>query len=508
MNKNNILYILIFFLIGSASAQTNNQDIKSYKFNIVLNDNNDTIDVVSTIKGITHNNTVTLNLEKSMIIQKIESNNLDLTYGRINDSLYITVYDKDFSLDIHYRGKPIDGLIIGKNKYGSRTFFGDNWPNRAKNWLTVYDHPSDKAKVEFIVTAPSKYTVVSNGKLVSMTTSKTSATYNYKTTYELSTKLMVIGVAEFLNKNVQKMPFEISSFAYPKDKYTVLENYSIAPQITLFYEGLLGRYPFNKLYNVQSTTKYGGMENAGCIFYDENVVEANRTESLIAHEIAHQWFGNAVSEKDWNHLWLSEGFATYLENMYLENKYGKDTLDYLMNESRLRVLAFKNKYPNKVLVPEVVNSPNEMLNTYSYQKGAWVLHMLRIELGDDTFFKILKTFYSAYKYSNANTNDFISVASKVSEVNIKPLLEPWLYSNTLPKYDVKWTYSDGKIIGEIVQQQGDTFKNTIDLLIKYSNTSVLKRVKIESKNQSFEFSSNTSPNSVILDPHNSILKDK
>ena len=500
---------MAFMFSLSVLAQTKSQDIKSYKFEIKLTDDNNIIYVNSTVTGTTTNKTVVLNLDNAMEVHSITSSKEELTFSRSSDSLYITTPSSEFSFDISYSGIPKDGLVIGKNKYGERTFFGDNWPNRAKNWLSVYDHPSDKAKVEFIVNVPSKYTVVSNGKLINKTSTGTTSTFHYKTSKEIPTKVMVIGVADFIEKYVQKAPFKIKSFVYPQDKYIALKDYSIAPQVTTYFESMLGRYPFDKLYNVQSTTKYGGMENAGCIFYDEYSVDGKSTnESLIAHEIAHQWFGNTVSETDWNHLWLSEGFATYLEHVYMENKYGEDTLKSLMNEGRSLVLKYRNEFPNRILVPEKVENPNVMLNAYSYQKGAWVLHMLRMEVGDDVFLKILKDFYSKYKYSNANTDDFIRVATKTSKKEVKLLLEPWLYSSVLPKYNIKWSFNNGKITGSIVQtQEGPLFINSVYLLLEYKNITVLKKASINSKNQSFEFESTVSPSDIIIDPHNYILKD-
>jgi aminopeptidase N len=354
---------------------------------------------------------------------------------------------------------------------------------------------------------PKKYIVVSNGKLISKTGKELTNTYYFKTKKEIPTKVMVIGVADFLTQTVQKVPYEISSFVYPKDKFTALVDYAIAPQITSYFESTIGRYPFDKLYNVQSTTKYGGMENAGCIFYDENNVDGKNTnENLLAHEIAHQWFGNSVTEENWKHLWLSEGFATYLENMYMEQKYGKDSLISIMKHERLLVLKYKESHPNKVLVPKKVEDPNTMLNPYTYQKGAWVLHMVRNEIGDDQFIKLLKDFYNKYKYKNASTDDFVNlIHSKYSE-RVKVLLNPWIYSSSLPIYKIKWDYKEGKIVGELTQtQEGETFLNQIEVLLKYPNTSVLKTIKVYSKNQKFEFDSATSPLKIIINPHMNVL---
>ncbi|MEN8138643.1 MAG: M1 family metallopeptidase [Bacteroidota bacterium] len=509
--KNTFLLIILYILFsGIAGAQITTQDIEHYTFNIKLNDDNDSIYVISEIKGKTLNKEAVLNLDKGMMIEKVIAEDKTIPYRRVRDSLFVSLNNKNFAFNIYYKGIPKDGLIIGENKFGNRTFFGDNWPDRAKNWLSVYDHPSDKACVEYFVEVPSKYSVVANGTQLTNNIKDSTTVFHYKTSYELSTKLMVIGVAEFATQTVQESPFVIKSYVYPDNKSKAFYDYSIAPEITSFFEELIGKYPFDKLYNVQSTTRYGGMENAGCVFYDENSIDGNRTnEYLLAHEIAHQWFGNSVSEKDWPHLWLSEGFATYLENVYMEYKYGKEKMAALMVSERRRVLNYKNKFPYRVLVPAKVDDPNIMLNPYSYQKGAWLLHMLRSEVGDDTFFEILGAFYQKFKYSNANTDDFIKVAESVSKKDLKRFFNPWLYSYELPEYEGEWEYSNGKVIGKIKQIQKEAvFTNTMVVLLKYDNgKSTTERIEINSKTVDFEIISDKKPVDVFFDPNNLILKE-
>ncbi|MCK5782687.1 MAG: M1 family metallopeptidase [Flavobacteriales bacterium] len=511
MNKTIILLLFYILSYTDGYSQIDSQDIKSYKFDIKLSDDTDNIVVKSIISGVTLNNEVVINLSKEMHIDRISiDSSTTLNYKRVLDSVYVNVPSDTFKFSIQYNGIPKDGLIIGKNKFGDRTFFGDNWPNRAKNWLSVYDHPSEKARVEYYVEAPKKYTVVANGKFINREEKDSTDVYHYKTSYEIPSKIMVIGVADFTAQTLQRSPFVITSYVYPQNKMEALYDYSIAPQIIAFFEKTIGRYPFDKLYNVQSTTKYGGMENAGCIFYDENNIDGNRSnEDLLAHEIAHQWFGNSVSEKDWQHLWLSEGFATYLENLYMEKKYGKIKMMSIMEDSRLSVLGYKSQFPYKNLVPSELEDPNSMLNPYSYQKGAWLLHMLRSEIGDKLFIKTLKQFYFKFKYSNADTDDFILVAETVSDKDLKMFFEPWLYSHQLPKYDGKWEYNEGKVIGTITQTQDVLFVNTMELLIKFEDgTNKLKKVNIDSKVMPFEFSVHSKPTELLFDPNNLILKDQ
>ena len=169
------------------------------------------------------------------------------------------------------------------------------------------------------------------------------------------------------------------------------------------------------------------MENAGCIFYAENSVTGKGTaEGLMAHEIAHQWFGNSVTENDWHHVWLSEGFATYLTAVYLEKTYGKEKLDEQMKSARNRVLGFY-KRSQRPIIDTTVTDLMKLLNANSYQKGAWVLHMLRRKLGDDLFLEGLRSYYKKYRNRNAGTSDFQKVMEGVYKKDLSEFFKQWLY---------------------------------------------------------------------------------
>ena len=243
---------------------------------------------------------------------------------------------------------PADGLIISKNKYGDRTFFSDNWPDRAHNWLPCNDHPFDKASVEFIVTAPEHYQVVSNGLQIEETSLPDHLKLtHWKEDVPLPTKVMVIGAANFAVNyvgNVDCIP--IYSWVYAEDRDNGFQHYAVAKDILPWYIKNIGPYAYKKLANVQSKTIFGGMENASAIFYFENSVNDDTLDALFAHEIAHQWFGNSACEADWPHLWLSEGFATYMAHLYLESKYGVDSFNKRMVIDRMKIIAIckKTKY--------------------------------------------------------------------------------------------------------------------------------------------------------------------
>ena len=390
------VFIIVSLILVVLSKAQSNINVLHYKFELELSDQSDTIRGTASIsvQFLEPTNQFWLNLAsptrkgKGMIAYLVKENNEAVTSAHGHDSLFIMLKktaqkNETRTFEILYEGIPSDGLIISKNKYGDRTFFADNWPNRAHNWIPCKDEPDDKATFEFIVTAPSQYKVVSNGRLLE----EKDLPGNKKMTHwiedvALSTKVMVIGVAKFAVKQFADSPPDIpvSAWVYPQDSVTGFRNYSAALSIVKFYSDYIGPYPYNKLANVQSKTIFGGMENASAIFYYEESAEGKKAmEDILAHEIAHQWFGDMASEKNFSHLWLSEGFATYFEDMYLGARYGPDSMNKKLIEDRKAVIIFAD-HSNRPVVDSV--SPLlSLLNANSYQKGSWVLHMLRKRYG-------------------------------------------------------------------------------------------------------------------------------
>ncbi len=335
-----------------------------------------------------------------MTVQQVLGDNLPVIYQHTDDVLTIDVSEPPaanavLTFRIVYRGIPDDGLIISENKYGDRTFFGDNWPNRAHHWLPTKDHPSDKATCEFIVKAPEHYEVIANGikreeSDLPPEQDKNLKLTHWATLYPIATKVMVFGAARFaIRYSPLTEPTDIQDWVFPEDRDVGFENFSTTANIIEFFEQQIGPYPYEKLANVQSSTRYGGMENASNIFYNQDAIEKEETiESLIAHEVAHQWFGNAVTEKTWQDVWLSEGFATYLTHLYMAHTYGQDSLLARMEKDKERIFSFYLKSPQSAVIDTSEINLFKLLNANTYQKGAWFLHMLRTKVGDPCLLQI------------------------------------------------------------------------------------------------------------------------
>ncbi len=512
------LYILLLPLCFSANAQVQipSIDVQHYTFRIVLNDQNDTLKGHATVEikfkknadGFQLNLAKTNAEGKGMVVSSVFENGKSLAFSQDTGTVNITSHAKAGSLHsytITYQGIPADGLIISTNKFGHRTFFGDNWPNRAHNWLPCADYPADKATVDFIVTAPDHYHVIANGL---KTEEKEMAGHlkltHWKESAPLSTKVMVIGVADFAvdhTGNIGSIP--VYTYVFPENKNTGFASYAVAKEILPFYIKLFGPYAYEKLANVQSKTIFGGMENASAIFYFENSVGDKGIEELMAHEIAHQWFGDAASEKSFAHLWLSEGFATYMTNVYLENKYGVETLQKRLKTDRGIVLGFEKRRSTPVVDTAVKSNFMQMLNANSYQKGGWVLHMLRRKLGDTLFWKGIRAYYAQYKNGNANTDDFKQVMAQASSQNLDQFFKQWLYTGGHPKLTITWTYDDSKKALTIIikQNQDNLFEFPLELSIDGKPQSI----SIKDKVTTINLPAQTKPVTVLADPNVNLL---
>ncbi len=512
------LCTLLFSLFIFLNSYAQDIDVQHYRFQLQLADETDKIfgKAQIAIKYLQTTQDISLNLVqekngKGMKVDSVKGGNV-ASFQQLNDRLHIR-FKSTFSanlidtLEIKYSGIPANGLIISKNKFGDRTFFSDNWPNRAHHWIPCNDVINDKASVEFIVIAPSYYQVISNGVQVEETNlSKAQKLTHWKETIPIPTKIMVIGVAQFAVANLdssQEVP--ATGWVYPQNKQKGLYDYAIAPGIMEFFTLYIAPFPFQKLAHVQSTTIFGGMENASAIFYDENSVTGTRSsEGTVSHEIVHQWFGNMASEKSFAHLWLSEGFATYLTLIYWEQKYGKAAFQKKLAEDRVKVIAFARKNKNPVV--DTISSFMDLLNENSYQKGAWVLHMLRGEVGDDAFHKIIQTYYARYKGGNADTRDFQAVAEKVSGKNLRVFFDQWLYKGGIPIIKIKWNYGAGKVQFRLEPSASNKFTFPLTLaFVDAKGKQELHKINISPNTSTFTLPASVKPSKIILDPDVELL---
>lgn len=522
------LFVFLFlFLGGTLFSQNPSLDVEHYRFMLSLSDSTDQIQGEAQITFTSKVKTDQVYFDlvspkeketKGMMVLSVTQKGKNLSFTQKSDRVYL-YFQKELPADqketvvIKYQGIPADGLIIDQNKFGKRTFFTDNWPERARHWLPTNDHPSDKASVEFIVEAPAHYQVVGNG----LRQSEISLPEGRRQTHwsmqqKIPTKVMAIGVADFAVKRdtlIEQIPIE--TWVFTDNQTQGFAQYAIGRPILPFLTRYIAAFPFRKLANVQSKTRFGGMENASNIFYFENSVKVDppvstseriKLEALMAHEMAHQWFGNMVSESDWEHLWLSEGFATYMTDLYLEHSHGTDFIKERLQTERKQALDFSRDVQRPVV--DTLGKENLMglLNPNSYQKGAWVLHMLRQRLGDAVFKQCIQAFYQRYKGENATTADFEQLCQEVSGADLRTFFRQWLHLAQHPVLAVSWHYDSTRkqVELQIEQKQQEAFEFPLEIAFSDGQMNTTKQLEIREQQEGFTIPLPYRPQSVQLDP--------
>lgn len=346
-----------------------------------------------------------------MTVTAVTADARPLRYTHQNDRLHVefpqpSKIGERFAFTVSYHGTPATGLQIGNNRYGDRGFFSNDWPQLARNWLATIDHPSVKAATSMSVTAPRKYQVISNGRMVEALDlpgdlRKTS----WREDAPIASWLISLGAAPFAVTHFGEFRgIPMSAWVYPQDRDDSYQGFVSATQPVLeFYIDHIGPYSYEKLAHVEATTVGGGMELASSIFYGYRGVPGRQ---LVAHEMAHQWFGDSVTESDWNDVWLSEGFATYFALLYQEHADGREAFIAGVKSSAQNALRYALANPAVPIVHNNLTDVSKVISNHVYQGGAQALHMLRGVLGDKNFWAGIRLYYQRHRNAHASTADF------------------------------------------------------------------------------------------------------
>jgi aminopeptidase N len=540
MNQRKLFLLPLFILLvhpcfADKYPRNYSIDIIHYAFELKLSDSTDEISGKASILILFKSNDVKqIRLDlinktdkrsgRGMVVESVSYNNQVLEFTHQNDVLLIKLKEppqknEQYTLVIQYNGIPADGLRIGPTKYGDRSFFSDNWPNKARHWLPTVDHPYDKATSEFIVTAPAKYKVISNGLLLEESLlDKAYKLTHWKQSVPVSCWLFVLGVAEFAVQSTEDFEGKsIQTWVLPKDREAGFYDFAQPTKRVLeFFSGYIGPYIFEKLANIQSSSVSGGMEASSSIFYAENLVNGKadtRLRNVVIHEIAHQWFGNAVTESTWDDAWLSEGFATYFTLLFQEYEYGQDEYTDGLKKARKSVIDYFKKDSTFSIVDDRTAETGPITNILTYQKGAWVLHMLRERIGQENFRKGIRAYYKKYLYGNATTNDLIEEMEKASGQNLKPFFDQWLNRPDLLKISGSWTYDDvnKQTVINIYQNQSSGFLFDFPLEVQVyeegSKSPQNLTFRVNTKTAEFRIPGSQKPTILLFDPRTVLLAD-
>jgi len=392
-------------------------DALSYEVALTLPDSGSRIHAAVTTRWrLNSAEPIRIDLDTVFTVAHITVNGRDAEWRRSGFQLYVShgaASGAEVSTEVVYDGAPLDGLVI-RGVGETRTIFADNWPDRARKWLASQDHPGDKATVRWTITAPASFTVVATGLLSRVETSGSNRIWHFAIEEPTPVHTMVVGAARLATTSVGQggcpaRCIPVSVVSYPADSaWAVNGPFKRSAEMVDVFTRLFGTFPYGELRHVQTSTIFGGMENSTAIFYSDKAWSAhNLSEGTVAHETAHQWFGDAVSQSDWHHVWLSEGFATYGAALWSEYKGGTAALRTEMENNARTVRAAAVR--NRPILDTAENRLMALLNANSYPKGSWVLHSLRGLMGDSAFFRGLGAYYAQYRNGNALSRDFANV---------------------------------------------------------------------------------------------------
>ena len=405
---------------------------------------------------------------KGMTVTAVLSAGQPLTYEHRNDRVHITFptpshAGEKFTFTVSYHGVPAAGLFIGKNRYGDRVFFTDNWPNRARNWLATIDHISIKAPKTVRVMAPSHYQVISNGALKEQVDLPGDLR---RTVWEESQPIpswqFSLGVAQMAVEHFgREREVPLSAWMFPQNREAGWKAVDpLTQSVFEFYRDHIGPYVYEKLAQVEATGAGGATEPASTIFYYGGF-------GPLSHEMAHQWFGDMVTESDWDDAWLSEGFATYFALLYTEHQDGRDAFVQGVRRTREVAIKYALAHPSDTVVHDNLAHDSDVFfnGPQIYQGGAMVLHMLRGVLGDQIFWAGIRLYSSRFRNGSATSEDFRHAMEDACQASgqcpahaedLSWFFREWLHRGGILQLNGSWHYDAAAKLLRITMDETQT----------------------------------------------------
>jgi aminopeptidase N len=400
-------------------------------------------------------------------------------------------------------------------------------PSDARYWMPCFDEPWDKAErgCEINVTTPDSMSACSNGLLDSTTTSGGTKTCWWKTSYPIPTYLMVFGASKWavITQWFHYTPSEssyIQSFVWPEDSTNAVSAFAHNVDMIDFYSdsAIYGRYPFEKYGHVEAYPfPWGGMENQTMTMIHRSWVR-NGSDNGIAHEMAHQWWGDMVTCQDWRNIWLNEGFATYSDEMYDFHQNGRSAFLARIASRAQDYFSEEASDPHPIYDPPY---PDHLFDWgHSYCKGAWVQHMLRFVEADTNwaepgiFFRAMRAYGDSFKYGNANTEDYKRIHEQMTGLDLDRFFDEWVYDDWYPVYSLGWqgrqNGSNWEVVLALSQDNGPSappvFHMPVEVRVSWSGGNATFRYDVDSSPQVNVFAVGGQPTSVTFDPNDWVLE--
>ena len=491
------------------------------------------------IAGIVHHTLAPINAGLTAIdfdaaeleIASVNMGGVPLAHRLSGDSLHIDfgralTAGEEVTLSIAYTGHPRRGFYFNLPDDGypnrPRQIWTQSQDEDARHWLPCYDFPNQKATTEVIATVPAGWFALSNGVLEARR-ENTDGTlvYHWRQTVPHVTYLMTLVAGDYVEVPDRLESVPVPYYVPPGQESDARRAFGRTPEMIRFFGEKIGvPYPYEKYAQIVVTDFiFGGMENTtattmtDAILYDERAALDTDRDSLVAHELAHQWFGDLLTCKEWAHAWLNEGFATYFDLLFQEHHKGADEFAYARTANADIYFGEDSGHYRRPIVCNVYNEPIDIFDRHLYEKGSLVLHMLRYVLGDDLWWKAINHYVTKHARNVVATPDLQRAIEEATGRNLDRFFDQWVHHAGHPEYKVNWTWDDAAKLANVTVKQthrvdDSTMLFSMPILIDFRKGDAVHefRVTIDQKEQTLHFPLLERPKMVRFDPGNHVLK--
>jgi aminopeptidase N len=431
-----------------------------------------------------------------------------------------------YEVQIRYDGRPKKGLFFNlpdkSRPNQTKQIWSQGQAEDTRYYIPIYDYPNDRTSFEMMLTVPGDWETVSNGKLVNVTSAAQGMkTWSWSQTQPVPTYLISVVAGEFEKQSGTWRNIPVDYIVPRGFRERIAPTFSRTPDMLTYFSDRLGvMYPWDK-YDQSMVDQFvvGGMENVSATTLTTRNLQhpvlaresLQQADGLLSHELSHQWFGDLVTCKDWAHLWLNEGFATFMATLWQEHQYGADNAAY----SRWRTQVNWMRQGRLYTVPVVTRSFTDSLE-YSgniYDKAGLILQMLRVQLGDEAFFGGLKHYLEKNRLGNVVTEDLVEALEESTGTSLDRFFDQWIYGAGAPRFAVTSSYdASGRQLTLTVKQtqrSGGTvgvFTVPMEIVIATAEGSQKFPIRVSKAEETFNFPVNSEPLNVLFDKGSRILK--
>ncbi len=522
-----IIFVMLICVLASQNYHSTpdlEYDIHHSKIEISVDIKNKRVkgQVIHTLSPLSNAfRTLVLDCEETEVSRVEVMGGAELTFQLSESTLQINLdkrykFDDTLAVKIEYESSPTMGLYfvhadsVYPEKHDQAWTQGELTENH--HWVPLHDYPNDKATFETIITVNKPFIAVSNGELVSVNSTRKTNTFHWRENHPMVSYLISFAVGDYKKVEDKFDDLPVNYWVYPEhSKDDALRSFGKTPDmIRVFNEAFDYPYPYEKYDQVLiEDFMWGGMENITLshqtddTMHPESARPDHTSDGLVAHELAHQWFGNLLTTRNWANIWLNEGITSFSELIWVEAEKGKDEMEYYRYWEMKGMLAAA-KYDPRPMVYYEYDNPNNMFNGNVYAKGAVIMHLLRDYLGDEAFYRGLRKYVKDNAYKNVETQDLKKSYEEATGKNLYWFFDQWAYKKGIPKLEVSYRYDrrNKRVVLQVKQtqniQESSLFKLPVTVLLDDGNFARHK-IFLDKAEDQFSFPSNQKPKMVIFD---------